>query len=83
MWGVVKGFQTACNLAGPLGDLTGRGDQSSRKVVHRDLAGPLGDLTGRGDVTFDQNGQNAVSAEFGILAASLPNWRFRTDKDVI
>ena len=34
-------------------------------------------------VTFDQNGQNAVSAEFGILAASLPNWRFRTDKDVI
>ena len=35
------------------------------------------------DVTFDQNGQNAVSAEFGILAASLPNWRFRTDKDVI
>ena len=34
-------------------------------------------------VTFDQNGQNAVSAEFGILAASLPNWRFRTNKDVI
>ena len=34
-------------------------------------------------VTFDQNGQNAVSAEFGILAASLTNWRFRTDKDVI
>ena len=49
MWGVVKGFQIACNLAGPLGDLTGRGDQSSRKVVHRDLAGPLGDLTGSGD----------------------------------
>ena len=35
------------------------------------------------DVTFDQNGGNAASAEFGILAASLPNWRFRTDKDVI
>ena len=50
MWGVVKGFQIACNLAGPLGDLTGRGDQSSRKVVHRDLAGPLGDLTGTGVV---------------------------------
>ena len=49
MWSVVKGFQIACNLAGPLGDLTGRGDQSSRKVVHRDLAGPQGDLTGRGD----------------------------------
>ena len=25
------------------------------------------------NVTFDQNGQNAVSAEFGILAASLPS----------
>ena len=49
MWGVVKGFQIACNLAGPLGDLTGRGDQSSMKVVHGDLAGPLGDLTGAGD----------------------------------
>ena len=49
MWGVVKGFQIACNLAGPLGDLTGRGDQSSRKVVHRDLAGPLGDLSGTSD----------------------------------
>ena len=47
--GVVNGFYIACNLAGPLGDLSGRGDQSSRKVVHRDLAGPLGDLTGRGD----------------------------------
>ena len=49
VWGVVKGFQLACNLAGPLGDLTGRGDQSIGKVVHRDLAGPLGDLTGTGD----------------------------------
>ena len=34
-------------------------------------------------VTFDQNGQNAVSAEFRILTVSLPDWRFRTDKDVI
>ena len=49
MWGVVKGFQIACNLAGPLGDLTGRGNQSSRKVVYGDLAGPLGDLTATGD----------------------------------
>ena len=49
MWGVVNGFQIACNLAGPLGDVTGTGDQSSGKVVHRDLAGPLGELTGTGD----------------------------------
>ena len=49
MWGVVKGFQIACNLAGPLGDMTGTGDQLSGKVVHSDLAGPLGDLTGTGD----------------------------------
>ena len=45
----MKGFQIACNLAGPLGDVTGTGDQPSGKVVHRDLAGPLGDLTGTGD----------------------------------
>ena len=25
-------------------------------------------------VTFDQNGQNAISAEFELLAASLPDW---------
>ena len=49
MWGVVKGFQIACIVAGPLGELTGRGDQSTGKVVHRDLAGPLGELTGTGD----------------------------------
>ena len=49
MWGVVKGFQIAYDLAGPLGDLTGRGDQSTRKLVHRDLAGTFGDLTGTGD----------------------------------
>ena len=35
MWVVVKDFQIACNLAGPLGDLTGKSDQPSRKVVHR------------------------------------------------
>ena len=46
MGGVVKGFQIDCNLAGPLGDLTGRGDQSSGKVGHKDRNGPLGDLTG-------------------------------------
>ena len=48
MWGVVKGFQIDCHLAGPLGDVTGTGDQSSGKVVHRDLAGPLGDMTETG-----------------------------------
>ena len=31
--GVVKGFQIACYLAEPLGDLTGRADQPSGKVV--------------------------------------------------
>ena len=62
MGGVVKGFQIDCNLAGPLGDLTGRGDQSSGKVVHKDRTGPLGDLTGKGDqpsekvVHKDRNG---------------------------
>ena len=49
MWGVVKGFQIACNSAGPLADLNGRGDQPSTKVVQMNLAEPLGDLTGTGD----------------------------------
>ena len=49
MRGVVKGFQIDCNLARPLGDLNGKGDQPSGKVVHKDPTGPLGDLTGRGD----------------------------------
>ena len=62
MGGVVKGFQIDCNLAGPPGNLTGRGDQSSGKVVHKDRTGPLGDLTGKGDqpsgkvVHKDRNG---------------------------
>ena len=33
MSGVVKGFQIACNFTGPLGDLTGTGEQPSGKVV--------------------------------------------------
>ena len=47
MWGVVKGFQIACNLAGPLGDLSGKGDQPSRKVVHRKGARQALDTTKR------------------------------------
>ena len=35
MWGVVKGFQIAGNLIGPLGDLTGTGDHPSGKAVLR------------------------------------------------
>ena len=49
MGGVVKGFQIDHDPTGPLGDLTGKGDQSSGKVVHKDRNGPLGDLIGRGD----------------------------------
>ena len=33
-------------------------------------------------VTFDQNGQNAISAEFGILAVSLPDWWFLRTRGV-
>ena len=34
-------------------------------------------------VTFDQNVENAISAEFGILAVSLPDWWFLKTKGVI
>ena len=42
--------------------MTGKGDQSSGKVVHKDRTGPQGDLTGKGDqssgkvVHKDRNG---------------------------
>ena len=35
------------------------------------------------NVTFDQNVKNAISAEFGILAVSLPDWWFLRTKGVI
>ena len=34
-------------------------------------------------VTFDQNVKNAISAEFGILAVSLPDWWFLRTKGII
>ena len=34
-------------------------------------------------MTFDQNGQNAISAVSEFLTANLPNWRFRRNKNVI
>ena len=34
-------------------------------------------------VTFDQNGQIANSAVSEFLAANLPNWRLRRNKNVI
>ena len=34
-------------------------------------------------VTFDQNVKSTISAEFGILAASLPDWWFLRIKGVI
>ena len=44
---------------------------------------PLSTLILALTVTFDQNGQNAISAEFGILAVSLPDWWFLRTKGVI
>ena len=34
-------------------------------------------------VTFDQNRQNAISAVSEFLAANLPNWQFKRNKNVI
>ena len=34
-------------------------------------------------VTFDQNGQNAISADIEVLAADLPSWQFGRIKNVI
>ena len=70
MWGVVKGFQIACNLAGQLGDVTGTGDQSSGKVVHRDLAGPLEDLTGTGDQPIGKVVHRDLAGPIGDLTGT-------------
>ena len=44
--------------------------------ILRTLRDSMRTLTGLSGeyVTFDQNGQNAISAEFEFLAASLPDW---------
>ena len=70
MWGVVKGFQIACNLAGPLGDVTGIGDQSSGKMVHKDSAGPLGDLTGTGDQSSGKVVHRDLAGPLGDLTGT-------------
>ena len=70
MWDVVKGFQIACNLAGPLGDVTGTGDQSSGKVVHRDLAGQLGDLTVTGDQSSGKVVHRNLAGPLGDLTGT-------------
>ena len=70
MWGVVKCFQIACNLAGPLRDVTGTGDQPSGKMVHRDLAGPLGDLTGTGDQPIGKVVHRDLAGPLGDLTGT-------------
>ena len=70
MWGVVKGFQIACNLAGPIGELTGTGGQTSGRVVHRDLAGSLGDLTGTGDQSSGKVVHRDLAGPLGDLTAA-------------
>ena len=70
MGGVVKGFQIACNLAGPLGDLTGRGDQPSGRVVHKNRTGPLGDLTGTGDQSSGKVVHRDLAGPLGDLTGT-------------
>ena len=74
MGGVVKGFQIACNLTEPLGDLTGRGDQPSGKVVHKDWTEPLGDLTGRGD-------QPKWEADAGVKCSATSTGSLQQEED--
>ena len=66
----MKGFQIACNLAGPLGYVTGTGGQSSGKVVHRDLAGPLGDLTRTGDLSSGKVVHRDLAGPLGDLTGT-------------
>ena len=53
--------------------------------IIRTLQDSMRTLTGLSGeyVTFDQNGQNAISVDIEILAANLPSWRFGRIKNVI
>ena len=82
MWGVVKGFPIACNLARPLGDLTGNGDQPSRKVVHN-KGTRQGDIQHRRDrtekahrgVLFDQSTNHWTGLE--QVTSQVGKWCWR------
>ena len=50
--------------------MTGTGDQSSGKVVHRDLAGPLGDLTGTGDQSSGKVVHRDLAGPLGDLTGT-------------
>ena len=50
---------------------------------YQEVLGQSVKVLGEHHVTFDQNVKNAISAEFGILAVSLPDWWFLRTKGVI
>ena len=50
--------------------MTGTGDLSSGKVVHRDLAGPLGDLTGTGDQSSGKVVHRDLAGPLGDLSGT-------------
>ena len=66
MWGVV-------NLAGPLGDLTGKGDQPSRKVVHNkgSREGSPAPTSRTGDIQHRRD--RAEKAHRGVLFGQSTN----------
>ena len=74
MWGVVKGFQIACNLAGPLGDLTGKGDQPSSKVVHRKGTRRVLDTTSRHPAPTGPNGEGTQGCFVWSIDGPLGDW---------
>ena len=74
MWGVVKGFQIACNLVGPLGDLTGKGDQPSRKMVHRKVSRQVLDTTRGHPAPTGPNREGALGCFVWSIDGPLGDW---------
>ena len=82
MGGVVKGFQIACNLAGPLGDLTGRGDQPSRKVVLVSSAVHVKGTTSTGSLQQEEDAQGCSQVgQTGIVKIHITLWEISVKLD--
>ena len=80
MWGVVKGFQIACNLAGPLGDLTGKVDQPSRKMVHKKGTRQVLDTTRGHQAPTGPNREGTQGCFVWSIDEPLEDWTGRGDQ---
>ena len=78
--GIVKGFQIACNLTGPLGDLTGKGDQPSRKMVYKKGTRQRLDTTRAHQAPTGPNREGTQGCSVKSIDKPLGCWTRRVDQ---